>query len=89
MRLGTESMPYSLASSGLLILTKAIPCYQNKVMERLDNKDIAIFLVFLFFHLHLGVAFVVNVLQFGYGRARFTVVLIVYIQQKKETKTKC
>ena len=32
-------MPYSLASSGLLILTKAIPCYQNKVMERLDNKD--------------------------------------------------
>lgn len=29
MRLGTESMPYSLASSGLLILTKAMPCYRT------------------------------------------------------------
>ena len=33
MRLGTWSMPYSLASSGLLIFTKAIPCQSNNVIS--------------------------------------------------------
>lgn len=78
-------MPYSFASSGLLILTKEIPCHRER-MKRWNVVCTISDSIAKFSSIHLLVAFVIDVLQFGDDCSRLAVFLIVCQRMKEKKK---